>query len=427
MNSIVQNAVGGGGRGSDGQTAADRAAIRELARRYREVCEQPIQEERRRLWRAHNSLKPTRPLIYLRGGNAWAEVPEIGRRETRDPFLQAYERDLRFRLYWASLGDDSIFEPWLTVPSVQKARLMWGVAIDSRRPAEAGGAWKHDPPLKDLRDLSGLVPPRHAIDAAATAARADRLRDALGDILAVHVERRTDYHSFNADLSHALGMLRGIEQIMFDMTDDPDGLHRLMAFLRDGVLAVQGECEAAGDWRLGAHENQAMPYAEELADPRANGPSVTRDKLWGFAAAQEFAVVSPGMHDEFLFQYQKPILEKFGLVAYGCCEDLTRKIPMLRRLKNLRRIAVSPMADVRACAEGIGTDYVISWRPSPADTVCCGFDPDRIRRLTRAALAACRGRHMDITLKDVHTVCGEPDRLREWVRIVRACVDERSP
>ena len=55
-------------------------------------------------------------------------------------------------------------------------------------------------------------------------------------------------------------------------------------------------------------------------------------------------------------------------------EDLTNKIDMLRTIPNLRRIAVSPFANVRRCAEQIGTDYVMSYRPSPADMVSYGFN-----------------------------------------------------
>ena len=40
--------------------------------------------------------------------------------------------------------------------------------------------------------------------------------------------------------------LRGLEQIMFDMVDNPDGLHRLMAFLRDGHLAKLDYLERNG-------------------------------------------------------------------------------------------------------------------------------------------------------------------------------------
>jgi hypothetical protein len=141
-------------------------------------------------------------------------------------------------------------------------------------------------------------------------------------------------------------------------------------------------------------------------------------------AAQEFTAVSPAMHEEFLLRYQLPILEKFGLAAYGCCEDLTRKIDMLRRIPNLRRIAVSPFANVAECAEQIGRDYVVSYRPSPTDMVGYGFDEGRIRSILTKDLQACRKCHVDITLKDTETVENDPERVRKWVTLARGVVDE---
>jgi hypothetical protein len=130
------------------------------------------------------------------------------------------------------------------------------------------------------------------------------------------------------------------------------------------------------------------------------------------------------LFDKFMLQYQIPIMKPFGLAAYGCCEDLSLKIGALRRIPNLRRIAVAPMANVAKCAELIGTDYVISYRPSPSDMVGYDFDPDRIRRILRRDLHACRGQHVDITLKDVETVQGDPNRVRQWVKIARQTIDE---
>jgi hypothetical protein len=68
-----------------------------------------------------------------------------------------------------------------------------------------------------------------------------------------------------------------------------------------------------------------MTYSMELRDPEANSGPVTRNKLWGYFAAQEFALISPEMHEEFMLNYQLPIMKNFGLTAYGCCEDLTRR------------------------------------------------------------------------------------------------------
>jgi len=96
----------------------------------------------------------------------------------------------------------------------------------------------------------------------------------------------------------------------------------------------------------------------------------------------------------------------------------------LRQISNLRRIAVSPMADAARCAEQIGTEYILSYRPSPSDMVGYGFDPDRIRRIMRRDLDACRECHVDITLKDVETVEFDTERVRQWVEITRELIEE---
>lgn len=399
----------------------DRTILRDLAQRYLEVCNRPVQAERRRLWRQHNSLKWTRPLIYVRAF-AWREMPE-SRCQCSDPFLRTYEDFFRNRLFWDSLDDDSVFEPWVTVQAVYRC-VGWGVSGERHRSEEERGSFKVAYPLKQPEDIALLRAPWHEINKEETARNVGRLADAIGDIITINVDRGPAYRMWSGDISTDLGYLRGIEHFMLDMYDRPEWLHQLVAFMRDGILRTHEQAEAAGDWGLCAHQNQAMPYAEELPDPAANVNGVKRKQLWGFMAAQEFALVSAKMHDEFLLQYQLPILREFGLVAYGCCEDLTRKIDILRQIPNLRRIAVSPFADAARCAEQIGTDYVLSYRPSPADMVGYGFDEERIRSILRRDLQACKTCHTDITLKDVETVQGDPQRVRRWVQITRQVIEE---
>lgn len=398
----------------------DRVTLRDLARQYAEICADPVQDERRALWRRHNSLTPTRPLIYTRAF-AWHEMPQ-SQCVCETPFMRSYESSLRQQLFWHALGDDSIFEPWITVQAVRRCHG-WGVSGERNFSDEPRGAFKVDYPIKEHSDIDKLRMPWHEIDEEATTDRAARLSDAIGDIITINVDRAPAYRVWSGDIATDLGYLRGIENFMVDMLDNPVWLHRLVGFMRDGILKTHDEAESAGDWGLCAHQNQAMPYAEELADPAANVDGVGRKQLWCYMAAQELTAVSPAMHDEFVLQYQLPILKPFGLVAYGCCEDLTHKIDMLRQIPNLRRIAVSPFSDVARCAEQIGRDYVFSYRPSPADMVSYGFDADRIRRILRRDLEACRDCHVDITLKDVQTVENDPERVKHWVNITREVID----
>lgn len=402
----------------------DKTILRDLAKQYAELPAQPVQDERRALWRQHNSLKKTRPLIYVRAF-AWKEMPQ-SQCLCEDPFAQKYEDFFRRQLFWDSLNDDSIFEPWVTVQAT-RACTEWGISGEKHFTDESGGgSFKEDYPIKELSDIEKMRKPWHEIDEEKTSNDVDRLSEVIGDVITINVDRAPAYRMFTGtgDISTALGHLRGIENIMMDMLDDPEWLHRLVKFMSDGILKTHEEAESAGDWGLGAHENQAMPYAEELEDPAANVNGVKRKQLWGFMAAQELTAVSPAMHDEFILQYQIPILKNFGLVSYGCCEDLTNKIDMLRQIQNLRRIAVSPFSDVARCAEQIGQDYVLSYRPSPADMVSYGFDRTRIRSILKRDIEACKESHVDITLKDVETVERDPERVKKWVTLTREVIDE---
>ena len=57
-----------------------------------------------------------------------------------------------------------------------------------------------------------------------------------------------------------------------------------IAAIRDGILAAQQSCEAAGHYGLTSGQNQCHCYADELEWPRANAGPRPRKALWYFAA-----------------------------------------------------------------------------------------------------------------------------------------------
>ncbi len=405
----------------------DIVLLRDLAKRYMEAATKPIQQERRDLWRLHNSLKRPKPLIYVRAF-AWGEMPE-NRHECEDPFYRPYEDFFRQSLFRDTFGDDYILEPWVTVNAslVTPAGGLWGLPIPWSGRTEPTGSRVWDPPLKEPEDFAKMAEPHHIVDEEKTAEHVARLQDAIGDIVPLSVDRAPAYRMWGGDISTHLAYLRGLEQLMWDMMDRPDWLHEVLAFMRDGILRTHEEAERAGDWRLCDHQNQCLPYAEELEDPAAESAPVKRSQLWYFSASQETTLVGPKLWYEFMFQYQVEIMKHFGLTAYGCCEDLTLKIPYVKSLPNMRRISVALTADVKKCAEQIGTDYILSYRPSPTDMVGYGWDPDRARRIYRESFSYCKDLHVDITLKDVETVQGDPDRVRNWVAVTREVIDEFWP
>lgn len=400
--------------------------LHDLAMKVMDIATSPDMNHKRDLWRRHNSFQGDRPLIYLRAF-AFNENFDTSVLKCTDPMLRGYELQLHESLYRYTLGDDYIIEPWLTMDAayIMPNGQRWGVPVSLGEKPVSGGAAAFKPVLLDT-DFSCLKKSAYKIDEEKTARSREKLEEALGGAMPVFVSRQGPYSMWSGDIATDIAKLRGLEQLMWDAYDNPEWLHALLAFMRDAILENIDAAEKAGGFSLADHQNQCMPYCMELDDPNPNVKGIACSRLWRFVAAQEYTGFSPEMHWEFILQYQKPIMEKFGMTSYGCCEDLTGKIKYLRRIKNLRRIAVSPFSDARKCAEDIGRDYILSWRPNPSLMVARGLDEDFVRRHMREHFQIFKENHnmFDITLKDVETVNHQPDNVRRWTQIVREEIED---
>jgi hypothetical protein len=398
----------------------DKAVIRALAEQYLAGIDPAERARRIENWRAINSLRAAPPPVYIRAF-AWREAVE-SQLVCEDPNARDAEQFFRYHIFQFRFADDMVYNPWRQSWPCYKSQG-WGLnpKLNFANATEGLEAYKMENPIQDYAaDLAKLAAPRLQIDEAATDARESATLEMIGDLMPVEVYRGAWTRGWSADIAMALGSLRGMENLMSDVYDDPDNLKRLAAFLRDGVLSLLDETERAGQLTLLEHFNQAMPYADGLPDPAPNVRGVAASRLWHFQAAQEFALIGPAQHREFLLEFQKEIFKRYALVAYGCCEDLTNKISMLREIPNLRRIAVAPFANVAKCAEQIGADYTISYRPNPA-LLAAGYDKERLRAKLREDFAALRanGCIFDVTLKDVETLEGDFTRIADFIEIVR--------
>jgi len=147
--------------------------------------------------------------------------------------------------------------------------------------------------------------------------------------------------------------------------------------------------------------------------------------MWASAESQELALVSPAMHAEYALAYEKRLLAPFGLSGYGCCEDLTRKLDAVMALPHMRRISISPFADVDRCAEKLKGNFIFSWKPQPAHLVG-NFDPQAVRAYVRHTLDACQanGCVLEMILKDTHTCEHHPERFDVWTQVAREEINE---
>ncbi|MBN1639865.1 MAG: hypothetical protein JXA09_01425, partial [Anaerolineae bacterium] len=245
---------------------------------------------------------------------------------------------------------------------------------------------------------------------AETQRRLDRAHDLLGDIFSVQL---TCGAPIGGTLSVPAAALRGLTPMLLDMAAEPELMHRLMAYLRDAVLGAMAQVEATG---LLTPNNHGPMTCSDPIDDRDQESPVTYRNMWIMANSQEFDPVSPRMWREFCLEYQRPIIEQFGLSGYGCCENLTHKIDGVLSLSNLRIFVCSAWTDLARVQDAVGRDYVIMWRQKASDVVFPD-SLDTVRRDLEQGLRQLRGFHYQIVLRELQTLSGHPDRLHDWTRI----------
>ena len=236
-----------------------------------------------------------------------------------------------------------------------------------------------------------------------------RMQEVLGDTMEV---RLTCGVPLGAGLGGTAANLRGLEQLMYDMADRPDLVHRLMSHLQEGVLEAQ---KAVAETGLLTLNNNGPMYCSDPPRDDARPGNITRSDLWAGSESQEFQEVSPAMWEEFLLSYQIPILSKFWLVSYGCCENLTRKIDGVLRIPSLRIFVCSAWTDLQKVVDAVGDRYTIMWREKASEIVFAN-DMTSIRRNQEEAMRIARGCYVQIVLRELQTLNGNTERLKDWAR-----------
>lgn len=397
---------------------SDREVLRRLAGEVATLAARPLEQEKRDLWYRHNALEPTRPVIFCDPENGWGEIITQDSLECQTELARTVELTLRKEVFWgAEMGDDRVIEPFFNVPHVNSGRD-WGME-EVRVGGSNGGSFVWDSPIQSLGDLDRLRAPRPIVDYALTNRVVDLLQDTFGDLLTVRIK---SLWWWGFGMTNLMMWLRGLEHMMIDMIDQPDLIHRLMARLRDGNLAMLDYLESN---ELLSPNNDGtyvgsggFGWTEELPQPDFDG-RVRLVDMWGHSESQETVGISPDMFGEFVLPYQLPVLERFGLNCYGCCELIDVRWHVVKQIPRLRRVSVSPWVNRAKMAELLRDKYVFSMKPNPASLAKPTFDEEHIRADLRKDLRATRDCRVEVLMKDNHTINNDPWRVVRWVQIAR--------
>lgn len=398
--------------------------IRELAGEYAEAARDNRNTENALLYRAVNRLEMRRPVVLI-DEEPWSELEADDRLTLHcsDPTLRGAEHYMRHMLYkWNHHPGDLILPYYFPVYKQIGGSFGWPAVKESTIATDAHNnivSHSYEDQLREAGDLEILRIPELFYREAETLALRDFYAETFGDILPVRI---TGHSTYICPWDN-IAMYRGAENLFYDLAERPEHIHAIMERITTMYIEQYRQFE-----ELGLFEND--PYTIHctcgLCDELkiSDGEKVLRKNVWGRGMAQILASVSPSMHEEFEIEYQKRIMEPFGLVYYGCCEPLDRKINIIKQIPHLRKISITPWADINRAAEAVGGKYVLSVKPNPA-AVGTGFDPAEVKRELSGIITACRryGCNFELVLKDISTVNHNPDNLACWEEIAMGLVE----
>lgn len=404
--------------------------LRELGKKVAEASALDINAETIAMWKRLNALKPVRPLIML-DQLPWNELNDTGELTLHcaDDFLKSIECDLRQRLYkFHHFRGDMVMPNSVEVPKlVYTQELRFEEHTLATDASNSVVSHVYTDMIPDEEALDRIPMPVVTVDEAGDRKRLEIAGSIFEGILVPRLVGPTWNYSMYGGMWDQITVRRGAEKVLYDIIDRPEFSHKVIAKFVKMTSSVVDQYEALGLFDADAplvHCTGA--YTDELPSKQYDGKNAKARDVWIFGLAQVFSTISPAMHDEFEIEPMKPLLERFGLVYYGCCDPMDRKIDIVRKIKNVRKISMSPWADAERGAAQIAGDFVFSAKPNPAFVATDHFDETLVRKELKHIVATCRKYKTpcELIFKDISTVKYQPQRLTIWEQIAKEVANE---
>lgn len=404
--------------------------LRKLARELAEIAALPEQAKLMDDWKALNGLKPRRPM-FMMDQLPYSEM-NVNDELTclcEDGFLRMYEWIIREQLYrYRHMPDDRVVQAIIRCPRAISV-TGYGISPQEQQIKTEGYeqivAHAYTSQFEDEDAINKLTYQTVTEDKATSAHLLEVTHNIFDGILEVRPGGVDTY----GHVWDVISMMNGVEQSIIDLYDRPEFIHKLVARFFDIWHNTMDQYTALGLIDVGqplihctgAYSDQLPGFKGESYESLEKERHTTKS-AWTYGAAQLFSMVSPAMHDEFEIQYQQKWYDRFGLGYYGCCEPLDKKVGVIRKLPNVRKISMSPWVNVSVGAEAMNGDFVYSCKPNPAflasDTA---WVESEIRKSLEFVINenARFGNGAELILKDVSTIGHKPQRLWDWAKICR--------
>ena len=404
-------------------TKNDIKILRYLGEKYAKIAHLPIQKERIEMWKRLNDLNRVKPMVWI-NEVCWNEmdVDNELKLQTSSDFCQRIELELRRTIYqWKYMQVDMVVKPVIYSPFII-SNTGFGInpiaeIRETAKDREIASRHFYNQ-LKNEEDLEKIKVPKISHNIKRTEEFFQTYKMIFDGIL--KVKKRGSPGFWFAPWDDIVYWM-GADNVLLNLATRSKFMHKIINKVMDVYLQALSQFERENilasnncNVRIGSG---AYGYTNQLPSNDFNKNRIKTKDLWGACAAQIFGSVSPSMHEYYSVDYELKWLEKFGLTYYGCCEPLHNRIKVLEKIPNLRKISISPWANIREAVKNIENRYVISLKPNPAVLAYDVWEPEVARKELEQKLDIAMGCNVEVIMKDISTVRYEPQRLWEWAKI----------
>jgi hypothetical protein len=404
--------------------------IRELAKQYAEEALSQRGIDTLKKYRDHNSRQIVRPpvLVFEVPWGEFSSDEEELRCKCEDKKYHGIEYEMRAALYQLKyFGGDYMVHPYYRVGIPLINSVPDGLNVKEKTIAADTGTYiishEYEDVLPDEEAVAKIQLPQFSINEEALNNRLEFVDTIFSGIMPY----KKAGHGFYFASWDQIPRFHGVDNCLEDLYDRPEFVHVVMEKFTQMHETTIDQYEKLNILDTDPYYLHCTPAATyDLPVKDMDKEKITAKDVWARAMAQIFAVVSPEMHEEFDFQYTKRLFDRCGLAYYGCCEPLDNKIDNLRQYKNLRRISITPWANVDAATEKIGNDYICSYKSNPAFVSQKTFDPAPVIEETERVIAACKKNNtpVEFIIKDISTVHKNPNHLKMWTETINKVIDK---
>ncbi len=397
----------------------DYQIIRDLTKEWSKLAKNSIMDERADVWTRLHDLNPIRPAIIVET-ELMSDFIKPEELMCEDLYLRTIERGLREGIkHVNSLDDDYILlDEFKLDYQLRYENADYGVGLEYIINNDTHAVLSNHP-ISTVSDIKKLKKRKIEVDFEKSLMTKKYLEEVFDGTINVNLQ----YANYNLpQLSKFILDLIGMDNMYFWLIDEPNAMAEMVEYIKDDYLSKMRNLEMNNALTLN-NKNQISgsgSYGYVSGLNKSIDGKVRMSDLWVWMESQETTTISPELFEDAFLPAMGEISKHFGLVYYGCCEQLHDRFERIEKyMNNIRSVSVSPWSDFVGMGKLLKDKYVFSKKLSPQ--FICFDDPDIKSQEKEIVLTleSVGNNLVEFIYRDVYEYRNDPMKFQNWINLVR--------